>query len=74
MRLGSKKWFSSGGDAVGRPIVIASGVIVILASVIMWWDLIRDGATLSDSLVPALFTVVGVFWLLVGFRAVRQRD
>lgn len=52
-----------------RTPVIVAAVVVLIGSAILWWDLVREGFTMGGVLVPALFTVLGVFWLAVGFRA-----
>ena len=52
-----------------RTPVIVAAVVVLIGSAILWWDLAREGFTVDGLLVPALFTVLGVFWLAMGFRA-----
>lgn len=50
-------------------ILTVSAVIVLVCAGILWWDVVREGATWSGILLAALFTMLGVFWLLTGRRS-----
>ena len=60
--------------AKGRTPMIVAAVVVLIGSAILWWDLAREGFTIDGFLVPALFSVLGVFWLVMGFRTDREED
>lgn len=57
-----------------RTPVIVAALVVLIGSGILWWDLAREGFTVDGVLVPALFTVLGAFWLAMGFRARSNGD
>ena len=56
------------GNAKRRTLIVAA-VVILIGSAVLWWDLAREGFTVAGSLVPALFTGLGVFWLAMAFRA-----
>ena len=55
----------------GRWIFIISGVILLIAAVIQWWDLLDEGGGIFS---PIVFTLMGVFWLLYGIKAKAKGD
>ena len=61
-------------EAKRRNPMIVAAVVVLIGSAILWWDLAREGFTIDGLLVPALFTVLGGFWLAMGFRPPPDRD
>jgi hypothetical protein len=52
----------------GRWILIGSGMIMLVAEAIMWWRVMRDGFSTEGALLPASFTLLGVFWLLYAWK------
>ena len=53
----------------GRLLFLIVGVVCLIASAVMWWDLARDGITASGAVRPAFFTLMGFFWLFVSHKA-----
>ena len=53
----------------GRLLFLIVGVLCLISSAIMWWALARGGITAVGAIQPALFTLMGFFWLFVSHKA-----
>ena len=60
-------------EARGNRLLLASAVAILAGAAVLWWDLFRDGVTFRGIALAALFSAVGVFWLLVPVRAGRAK-
>jgi len=61
-------------SAKGRLLFITTGVICLVSAAIMVWSRIVDGLTMRGLLVPGTFALLGLFWLLYGFKATGKKD
>ena len=57
------------GRGKGHYLFIGVGVICLIASAIIFWDVVRDGFTVKGMLSPGAFALIGLFWLLWGLKA-----
>ncbi len=52
-----------------RMVIKVSAVVTLVAAAILWVALFGKGFTMGGVFLPALFTVLGIFWLFVAWRA-----
>jgi hypothetical protein len=48
----------------GRLVLLIAGVVCLIGSGVLWWDVVRDGVTAEGAVRPAAFTLMGLFWVL----------